>query len=383
MKIVVLNVLHEPFDKRVFHKVACSLAAAGHEVVSIGPSAEPVPPRDGVRFVTIKPAHSLPDRFLSVFRLIGPARRERADAYFAVESESWVAGLMLKLLTGKPLVFDVHEYIPSEFAKFFPGPLRGFMTWATIQAMRLFARFTDHIVLTKQCLDREFAGLDTPRTVVLNTNHLQPPCTEIEPAIREEFADKPTIIHQGQFGEPRGSYQLLEAMQIVVKEIPEARCILLGPYIQGDEAAYRRAVADAGMEHAMPMIGTVPFEQVPQYIAVSKVGLILFQPIGLGHTLGMPHKMFDYMRESVPFVAPDFVLEIKRIVEETDCGLLVEVTAPQAIADAILRLLREPDLATRLGANGRRAVEQDYNWQADEAKLLGVFEALAERATRS
>lgn len=379
MKICILNVLHEPFDKRVFHKVACSLAAAGHEVVSIGPASEPVPTRDGVRFVNIKPAHTLPDRFLSVFRLIGPARREAADAYFAVESESWVAALIVKLLTGKPIVFDVHEYIPSEFAKFFPKSLRGFMTWATIRAMRLFARFTDHIVLTKQCLDREFAGLKTPRTVVLNTNHLQPRCTAIDPAIRAEYADKPTIIHQGQFGEPRGSYQLLEAMKIVVREIPEARCILLGPYIQGDEAAYRRAIAEAGLEEAMPMAGTVPFEQVPQYIAVSKVGLILFQPIGLGHTLGMPHKMFDYMREAVPFVGPDFVLEIKRIVDETECGLLVEVTSPEAIAEAILRLLRDTELAARLGANGRRAVEQDYNWQADEAKLLAVFETIARR----
>jgi glycosyltransferase involved in cell wall biosynthesis len=313
---------------------------------------------------------------LSVFRLIRPALRARPDAFFAVEPESWVAALICKALTGKPVVFDVHEYIPSEFAKFFPRPTRAFMNWLTIKFMRLFARMTDQIVLTKSCLDREFTGLKVPRTVVLNTNHLQPECAEIDAELREKYAGKPVILHQGQFGDRRGSYQLLDAMKLVVKEIPDARCLLLGPYILGDEAAYQRAVEAAGLGDHIISLGTVRFEQVPQYIAIAKAGLILFQPVGLGHTLGMPHKMFDYMRESVPYIGPDFVIEIKRITEEADCGILVDVTDPAAIAAAILRLLRDPAEARRLGANGRRAVETKYNWQHDESELLRVFAAL-------
>lgn len=377
MNICILNVLHAHDDKRVFQKVARSLAAHGHRVTSIVPGRGAIADAQGVHFETIRPGRGLPGRFVSVFRLIPPALRARADVYLAVEPESWVAALLVKCLTGRPVVFDVHEYIPSEFAKFFPRPLRGLVGWATVRFMRLFARMTDEIILTKGCLDGEFAGLRTRRTVVLNTNHLQPPCTEIDPALRAAYAGKPVVIHQGQFGEPRGSYQLLEAMKLVVREMPEARCLLLGPYIQGDEAAYRRAVAEAGLSEHILFLGSVAFEEVPQYIAVCRAGLILFQPIGLGHTLGMPHKMFDYMREGVPFIGPDFVLEIRRIVMEADCGVLVDVTRPEAIAGAILRLLRDPEEACRLGRNGRRSVETTYNWQHDEAALLGVFERVA------
>lgn len=379
MKIAILNVLHEPDDKRVFHKEARSLAANGHQVVSIVPHAGPLEPRYGVEFVAIKPANTLPDRFLSVFRLLGPGLRSRADVYFAVEPESWVAALVLKLLTGRPVIFDVHEYIPSEFAKFFPGPTRRFMNWLTIKMMRLFARFTDEIILTKDCLDREFAGLATPRTVVLNTNHLQPPCAEILPELREEYAGKPVLIHQGQFGDKRGSFQLIDAMKLVVKEIPDARCLLLGPYCIGDEKLFQRAVTEAGLDEHIISLGTVPFEQVPQYIAVSKVGLILFQPVSLGYTLGMPHKMFDYMRESVPYIAPEFVHEIRRITNEADCGILIDATKPEEIAAAMLRLLQDPAEAKRLGENGRRAVETKYNWQHDESELLKVFERVGTR----
>ncbi len=379
MKIAVLNVLHEAFDKRVYHKIIRSLVDAGnHSVVSIVPTDACPTDTEGVHFIPIKAAKTLPDRFLSVFRLIREGRRLDVDAYMAVEPESWIAGLILKFFTGRKLVFDVHEYIPTEFAKFFPRPLRPFMTWLTIHMMRLFARWTDQIILTKECLDRDFKGLKTPRTVVLNTNHLQPTCTEISQELREKYSKVPTLIHQGQFGEVRGAYPLLDAMKIIVEKIPEVQCILLGRFVQGDEQAYRDAIVDAGLDSHMHMIDEVPFEEVPQYIAVADVGLILFQPIGLGHTLGMPHKMFDYMREKKPFIAPDFVLEIARIAAEADCMRLVDVTDPKAIADASITLLQDRETAQKLGETGRKLVEEKYNWRYDEARLLDVFNAIAE-----
>ncbi len=379
MKICILQVHHPPFDKRVFHKIAKSLYANGHEVTSVGPSETPIGQRDGIQFVALPVPKRLRDRLVSVVRLIRAGRRIDTDAYLAVEPESWVSALVLKALTGRRVVFDVHEYIPSEFAKFFPHPFRGFVTWATIRAMRLMARATDHVILTKHSLDHEFAGLSTPRTVVLNTNHLQPRCAAIDESLQQAYGARPTIIHQGIFGDIRGSYQLLEAMKILRTALPDLKCILLGQYVYGDESAYREALRVAELEDAMDMIGEVPFEEVPPYIAVSRVGLILFQPHGMGHTLGMPHKLFDYMREGIPVIAPDFAVEIVRIVREADCGILVDVTAPQAIADAIADLLTRPDEAHRLGENGRRAVETVYNWQHDEVRLLSVFADLETR----
>ncbi len=377
MNICILNVLHEPFDKRVFHKEARSLVKAGHRVTSIAPHRGPLEDEHGVAFRCIRPAHSLPDRFLSVFRLVRAGRKVAADAYFAVEPESWVAALLLKMLTGRKVVFDVHEPIPGEFAKFFPRPMQPCMRWLTVRFMRLFARFTDEIVLTRASLDNEFAGLHVRRTVVSNTNHLQPACSDIGPTLREAYGDRPTLIHQGQFGELRGSYELLEAMKVLAARLPGARCILLGPYVQGSEAEYRRAIAEAGLEEHIHLLGTVPFEEVPRYIAIADIGLILFQPSAASHALGMPHKMFDYMREGVPFIAPDFVVEVARIVRETECGVLVDVSRPESIAEAALRLFEQPEEARRLGHNGRRAVEERYNWSHDERRLLEVFERVA------
>ncbi len=377
MKVCILNVLHEAYDKRVYQKVARSLADAGHEIVSICPNPEPLPESEGgVRFVQIPAAASKKHRLLSLARLVRLGRRERADVYLGVEPESWVAALLVKLTTGGKVVFDMHEHVPTEFAKFFPSFLHGFVVWWTVRFMRLFARFTDHVILTRDSFEPEWRGLRVPRSTVINTNHLQDPCPDVPEELATQYANRSTIIHQGVFGTTRGSYQLLDAMKLAVQEVPDLKCILLGAYVYGSEDEYRHAIEEAGLQDHIDMLGVVPFEAVPAYIAVSKVGLILFQPGLVNHTLAMPHKMFDYMREGKPVVAPDFALEVRQILDEADGGVLVDVTDPKAIADAIVRLLHQPDEAQRLGANGRRIVEDKYNWQHDEKKLLEVFASL-------
>lgn len=376
-RVCLVQTLHAHDDKRMFHKLARSLVQAGCEVVSLVPDTGDVPrERDGVRFVTLRRAQGLVQRALLLPSLFRAAVRARADIYIAPEPESWVVAILAGWWTGGCIVFDMHEHVQTEFSKFFPAPLRPAVEWLTVRFMRLFARATHLIILTRESFDPPWAGLRTPRVTVINTNHLQPRCEAIPGPLQARYAEHPAIIHQGIFGDVRGSYQLLDAMKLLVREFPDLRCIVLGEYVYGSVDAYWEAIARAGLVDNVELIGVVPFEQVPAHIAVSQVGLILFQPGPINHTLAMPHKLFDYMREACPVVAPGFSLEVGRIVRETECGLLVDVTRPEAIAEAIASLLRDPALAQRLGQNGRRAIETKYNWQAEERILLDALNAL-------
>lgn len=384
MKICILNVLHDALDKRMYYKVARSLLDAGHEMVSIAPPSPHLTQDDdvstdgqaSVRFVFTEPARSFFQRFKAMLRLVKLGRQEKADIYLAPEAESWVAALLIKAGSGGKVVFDMHEYVPGEFSKFFPPFSRRLVESLTRFAMRLAARYTDLIILTRESFEPLWKGIATPRIVVINSNWLQAPCDSISPAVRELFENRPTVLHQGIFGDSRGSWQLLEAMKLVREKMPEARCMLLGRYVYGDENAYRAAIEKAGLEDTLILLDEVPFEEVPAYIAAAQGGLILFQPGPVNHQLAMPHKLFDYMREGKAVIAPDFAVEVARIVKEADCGLLIDVTSPQAIADAILQLLQDAEEAERLGRQGRHAVETKYNWQADGALLVRAIEGL-------
>lgn len=379
-KITLLNVYHEPFDKRMYHKLARSFIDNGYEVYSICPYTTKYSPASdiGIQFIVFPHKKGLWNRLKSVYTLFKLGKEVPSDIYIAPEPESWVSALIIKLFKGGKVVFDMHEHNPNKMAQFFPKFLHKPIEYLTLKIMRLFARFTDLIILTRESFEPLWKGITTPRITVLNTNHLQPICSDIPQSLLEKYANIPTIIHQGVFGTIRGSYQLLDAMEIAVKEIPSLCCIILGEYIYGSEEEYNKAIHEKNLDEHIHLLGVVPFEEVPKYIRVSKIGLILFQPGFSNHTLAMPHKLFDYMREEVPVIVPDFAIEVSKIVRESDCGLCIDVTNPKAIADAIVYLLNNPEEANRLGKNGRKAVEIRYNWQREEQILLdGINQLLS------
>jgi len=382
MNVCVLAVLHESDDKRVYHKVIRSLAAAGYTVTYICPRApvhrnQPVTWTDpeGIRFIHTPPASGLFSRLLATFRLIRVARKVPSDVLVAPEPESWMSALLLKMLCfGRTrVVFDMHEYVAGQFAHYFPPFLRPLVERLTRRVMRAMARFTRLIILTRESFDSEWAGLSVPRITVINTNHPQPPCAERAPELTALGPDAEIILHQGVFSAKRGAYQLLDAVALLAPHHPALRCVILGRYVSDDEPRFRDAIHEKGLKDHVVLIPEVPFSKVPSFIAGARVGLILFQPGIRNHVLAMPHKLFDYMREGCPVIAPDFAVEVARIVRDTRCGLLVDVTRPEAIAEAIDRLLRDHELARTLGMNGRKAVEERYNWAYDEQVLLEGF----------
>jgi phosphatidylinositol alpha-1,6-mannosyltransferase len=70
---------------------------------------------------------------------------------------------------------------------------------------------------------------------------------------------------------------------------------------------------------------------------------------------------------------------IPEAVKDGETGLLVDPERPEAVAEAVRRLLRDPKLARRLGAAGRREIERYYNWDRvarDVAEIAAEAEAL-------
>ena len=56
--------------------------------------------------------------------------------------------------------------------------------------------------------------------------------------------------------------------------------------------------------------------------------------------------------------------------------------SPQDFAQAVVRVIRDKELAWQLAENGRRWVEQRYNWRMVYGRLDAVYEGLVGRARR-
>jgi phosphatidylinositol alpha-1,6-mannosyltransferase len=63
-------------------------------------------------------------------------------------------------------------------------------------------------------------------------------------------------------------------------------------------------------------------------------------------------------------------------VREGETGLLVDGERPEVVAESVCLLLRNGDLARRLGTGGRRAVETFYNWDRVTSEMVRIGEEL-------
>ena len=125
-------------------------------------------------------------------------------------------------------------------------------------------------------------------------------------------------------------------------------------------------------------LGFLSREQMRQTLSRSVAGIVTFLPVP-NHIDAQPNKIFEYMSAGLPVIASHFPLW-REIIEGNECGLCVDPLDPAAIAAAMDRLVENPDLARRMGENGRRAVHERYNWGVEEKKLLALYGKLLAEA---
>lgn len=91
----------------------------------------------------------------------------------------------------------------------------------------------------------------------------------------------------------------------------------------------------------------------------------------------MPNKLYDYMAFRKPVLVSD-CRPMKRVVETHRCGLVFRSQDAEDLAEKVLTL-RDHNLRAQMGANGRKAVEEKYNWGVDGARLVEVVESVFSR----
>jgi len=66
-------------------------------------------------------------------------------------------------------------------------------------------------------------------------------------------------------------------------------------------------------------------------------------------------------------------------MERAQCGLCVDMSSRDAIADGLPQLYQAQAVAEGMSANGKRFVNKDRNWKKQERKLLNFDELVLKR----
>lgn len=121
-------------------------------------------------------------------------------------------------------------------------------------------------------------------------------------------------------------------------------------------------------------IGKISRTEVNELYGIARAGIVIYQPAA-NHMEAQPIKMFEFMAAGLPVIASDFPLW-KGIIEGSGCGISVDPRDSEAVRLACMVLIENPERAQELGKNGKKAVDEKYNWTNEEKKLLKLYEEL-------
>jgi len=149
---------------------------------------------------------------------------------------------------------------------------------------------------------------------------------------------------------------------------PELELVGGGPLL--DEL--RHLVAELGLGDRVHLLGPQPSQAVHDAYQRCSMAALACRVAEDGDRDGMPTVLLEAMARGLPVISTD-VAGIPELVQHERTGLLVTPDDPQALADAIDRLWREPDLADRLGRAARRLVGEEFDPDRSARHLAEVF----------
>jgi len=364
VKVCHMTSVHKRYDTRIFQKMCRSLAKNGYDVTLLVMDDLPEETKDGVRIVSVpfKPKNRL-DRILhSGRKLLRKAVELDCDLYHFHDPELLPIGLRLKKL-GKTVIYDSHEDYPQQIIgkSWIPGKItrmllsRFFRCYETSICRRLDAVIFPCTVNGKNIFENRARRCELVGNMpILQTNPAQNMCVKKEKQ----------ICLTGSLAEARGVTQLVKAM-----EFCDGMLVMAGA-IQEKYLAYLQTLP--GWEK-VDFRGRVSFEEAQKIIGQSCVGTsVLRNTLQYNRIDTLATKIYEYMNFGLPVVMNDAPYNRSQN-DRLNFGICVDPDSPAEIAAALNHFLAHPDKAEAMGRNGRKAVEQEFNWDIECKKLLDLY----------
>ena len=394
--LILVENLSVPFDRRVWQE-CCALTEAGYRVEVICPrgtnrDTESFAEIEGVRIhrypltaATGGPAGYAREYSLALWHTLRIAKRlsreEPFDVIHACNPPDLLFLIAMALRpTGARFLFDHHDLVPELFESRFAGGPR-----TLLRASGLLERLTfwsaDSVISTNESY-RQAAiargGFPPDRVRVVRS---APDLSRFVPVAPDPALKrgKPFLAcYLGVMGPQDGVDYALRSLAHLHDEL--GREDLHATFI-GSGDAFDESVALAhslGLDGMVEFTGRVPDETVQAYLSTADVCLSPDPKNPLNDVSSM-NKVVEYMAMGRPLVS--FELHEARVTAE-DAALYAPANDERRFAELIAELIDDPERRERMGAIGRRRVQDALSWDVSRGNLLAAYEDLLSRPPR-
>ncbi len=279
-------------------------------------------------------------------------------------SDSWLGGLAGRF-AGIPVVRSRHVSLPVN--DFFPNHL-------------LYSYFPTRIITSGTAISKtvtQIRGVDPSKVVSVSAGvDLRRFDAALSgDVIRAELRVQPGQPLVGKIGVIRGwkGYDdFLEAIPIILERISEARFVIVGDGPGFEQI--RSKIRAAGLEDKVTLLGYR--EDVPEIMAALDV-----QVLASFAGEGTPQVIPQAFAMRTPVVATS-IASAPELLGNGERGVLIEPRNPRSLAEGVLKLIDDPDLAVRLAENAHSFCRKELTVDKMIDATLAVYEAVVSSSAK-
>ncbi len=181
----------------------------------------------------------------------------------------------------------------------------------------------------------------------------------------ELSGDEPIVLNVGSLSKEKSQEDILSVAQNVLREIPDARFFIAG---EGRlRQRLEKRARELGVESAVHLLGFRT--DIPELMKISRLFIFPSKSEGLGTSV------LQALAAGLPVVASD-AGGISEVVEDGRTGFLVGVHDVTSMSAAVMKLLRDRQLASDFGERGRVAA-RSYSFEKAGASHEELYRELA------
>jgi colanic acid/amylovoran biosynthesis glycosyltransferase len=274
-------------------------------------------------------------------------------AHFA--NHPTVAALVAHRLTGIPFSFTVHAhdlYVDQH------------MLEQKVRAAAFVVAISEY---NKEFIVRH-CGEDVREKIVVV--HCGVDTRLFQPRQHDSGSGPFTIVCVGSLEEKKGQTYLVEACRLLKQRGLDFVCHLIGD--GQSREALEQQIQVAGLSGLVRLEGGQPRDQVVRMLRQADVVALPSIVTKSGKMEGIPVALMEPLACEVPVVSTR-ISGIPELVEDGVTGLLVPPQDPAALAGALERLARDPELGRRMGRAGRAKVLREFDLSDSTAKLAQLM----------
>ena len=187
--------------------------------------------------------------------------------------------------------------------------------------------------------------------------------------------DRFIISYVGGFGPHRGLHTAIQGMSQVVKKVPNALLVLVGPANNDVRMHLQDLITKYHLHENVQIKGREPFKNVVNIMKSSDINII--PHISNEHTeSAVPHKFYQILLSGKPLLVSDCA-PMKRMVTELEIGNFFESENPESFAESVLHIHSNYTLAQEKAKKGNKeSLNGELNWEFTSKNLVHLYDNL-------